>query len=235
MQSKKEKASFLRQLHEQMIDRSEMKVSHNPKRKGAKRERYVIDFSTKAWIEKEKAVDLAALAGSTSAQYSMYWNMVVEFAEDHHFDYILTGKNNRKDEDFLLKYALYEFEVHGNSYDTAKGKLCAIRWCNMAMGYTDPLLDKPRLDRRLKGMMRLRGGRNPKKPVTVSMLRSLKEEMMKLAVQGDLDALAVYAGIITSYFFLLRISEYAAEDGRKASDSILRRCDVKFFRQGVEC
>ena len=69
------------------------------------------------------------------------------------------------------------------------------------------------------------------------MLRSLKEEMMKLAMQGDLDALAVYAGIITSYFFLLRISEYAAEDGRKASDSILRRCDVKFFRQGlgVEC
>ena len=165
----------------------------------------------------------------------MYWNLVVEFAEDHHLDYILTGKNNRRDEDFLLKYALYEFEVHGNSYDTVKGKLCAIRWCNMAMGYTDPLLDKPRLDRRLKGMMRLRGGRNPKKPVTVSMMRSLKEEMMKLAVQGDLDALAVYAGIITSYFFLLRISEYAAEDGRKASDSILRRCDVKFFRQGVEC
>ena len=125
MQSKKEKASSLRQLHEQMINRAEIKVSHNPKRKGANRERYVIDFSTQAWIEKEKAVDLAALklAGSTSAQYSMYWNLVVEFAEDHHLDYILTEKNNRKDEDFLLKYALYEFEVHGNSYDTVKGKL----------------------------------------------------------------------------------------------------------------
>ena len=57
---------------------------------------------------------------------------------------------------------------------------------------------------------------------------------MKLTMQGDLDTLAVYAGINTSYFFLLRIAEYAAEDGRKAGDSILRRCDVKFFRQGVE-
>ena len=150
MQSKKEKASFLRHLHEQMISKAEMKVSNNPKRKGAKRERYVIDFSTQAWIEKEKAVDLAALAGSTRAQYSMYWNLVVEFAEDHHLEYILTGNNNRKDEDFLLKYALYEFEIHGNSYDTVKGKLCAIRWCNMTMGYMYPLLDKPRLDRRLK-------------------------------------------------------------------------------------
>ena len=108
------------ELHEQMINRAEMKVSNNPKRKDAKRERYVIDFSTQAWIEKKKAVDLAALAGSTSAQYVMYWNFVVEFAEDHHLDYILTGKNTRKDEDFPLKYALYEFEIHGNSYDTVQ-------------------------------------------------------------------------------------------------------------------
>ena len=72
----------------------------------------------------------------------MYWNLVVEFAEDHHLDYILTGKNTKRDEDFLLKYALHEFEIHGNSCDTVKGKLCAIRWCTMAMGCADPLVDK---------------------------------------------------------------------------------------------
>ena len=53
MQSKKEKTSFLRQLHHQMISKAEMKVSKRPMRKGAKRKRYVIDFSKQAcnWIE----------------------------------------------------------------------------------------------------------------------------------------------------------------------------------------
>ena len=53
--------------------------------------------------------------------------------------------------------------------------------------------------------------------------RLLKQEMMKLAIEGDMEALAVYAGIITSYFFRLRISEYASGDGHKSKDIILRR------------
>ena len=136
-------------------------------------------------------MDLAALAANTSSQYTMHWQLVVEFAEDHYLNYILTGKNSKKDEDFLLKYVAYEYQIHGNSssHSTIKGKLCALRWCTMSMGYPDPLEDKPRLDRCLKGIMRLRVGRNPKKPVNVSMLRLVKKELTALAIEGDLEAL----------------------------------------------
>ena len=180
-------------------------------------------------------MDLAALAANTSSQYTMYWQLVVEFAEDHELNYILTGKNPKKDEEFLLKYVAYEYQIHGNSHSTIKGKLCALRWCTMSMGYPDPLADRPRLDRRLKGIMRLRGGRNPKKPVTVSMLRLVKKELTALAIEGDLEALGVLTGIITSYFFLLRISEYAGEDNTKMSETILKMHHVKFYRNGKEC
>ena len=72
----------------------------------------------------------------------MYWNLVVEFAEDHHLDYILTGKNNRKDEDFLLKYALslYEFEVHGNSYDMCSERKTV---CHLLLEHGNGLYGSP--------------------------------------------------------------------------------------------
>ena len=71
IKARKQKNGTLRRLHDDLIKSNLLKVSENPKRKGAKRDRFIVDFTQEAWMEREREMDLAALAANTSSQYTM--------------------------------------------------------------------------------------------------------------------------------------------------------------------
>ena len=102
-------------------------------------------------------------------------------------------------------------------------------------GLEDPTADRPELEQIMKGLKRLRGSRNQKKPVTIALLRHVIRELMKLAEDGDLFALGLAAAILVMYFFLARVGEVVAENEKKATRYILKREDITFFKHGTEC
>ena len=100
----------------------------------------------------------------------------------------------------------------------------------MEAGFPDPLEGKPRLKRIMKGLKKLRGAVNRKKPLSPRLLTNLVD-----AAKGKgLEAAAVSTAIQVAFFFLLRVSEFAAQDQKHVSKFIMRRCDVRFKRQGIE-
>ena len=64
IKARKQKNGTLRRLQDDLIKSNLLKVSENPKRKGAKRDRFIVDFMQQAWIEREREMDLAALAAN---------------------------------------------------------------------------------------------------------------------------------------------------------------------------
>jgi hypothetical protein len=143
---------------------------------------------------------------------------------------ILSGTNTKTDEETLLKYVAFEYGYHQNSYSTINNKLYAIRHFTMNAGYEDPLLGKRKLKRVRDGLKKLRGAAKRKRPVTVRLLKSLSRATTG---RGYLPT-ALRTAAIVGFFFLLRISEFAAHDAQHPSKFILRRCDVKFFKNGLE-
>ena len=87
----------------------------------------------------------------------------------------------------------------------------------------------------MKYFKKVVGNRNPKKPVTITMLKTLQRRLTKLAADGDVWALGIATACILGYFFMLRISEFAADDALHVAKYILKKKDVKFYREGKEC
>jgi len=212
-------------------------LSDKPRRKGAKRERRVIDF-TNEFVQQARAdLDARSLGSNSAPAYKSNWKLFLKFCEDHDLDPELRGKDQRKDEQLLINYIDFEYMVHKNKWTTIRAKLSAIRWYTISLGYENPVdyTKKPKLKRRLDTFKKLRGTRNPKKTVTITMLKLLQRKLMKKATAGDTWALGISAACILGYFFMLRVGEFAAEDSLHVANYVIKKKDVKFFKNGREC
>ena len=131
-----------------------------------------------------------------------------------------------------MGFCLYEFEVQGNKFSTIRAKLSAIRWHTMERGYPNPLEGKHVLRRLLAGMRRLRGRVEPKEPLPMKVILRLFHLVMK---RGRLHLKATVLAIVVAFFFLLRVSEFAAQDSHHMEKFILLRSCVTFRKDGRVC
>jgi len=194
-----------------------------------------LDFTNEYVIQAKAHLDARALGVNTAPAYEANWKLFLEFCDDHGYDPELKGKDSRADEQLLINYVDFEFMVHNNRFGTIRNKLSAIRWYTLSLGYDNPIEKKHKLKRRLDAIKKISGTRNPKKPVTITMLKQLQRRLTRKAKDCDIWALGVSTGCVLGYFFMLRISEFAAEDALHAAKYVLKKRDVKFFRDGKEC
>ena len=192
----------------------------------------MVDLQSELIQSSGHTLDGAALAATPTKTYSGQWDQYQEFCVDHAREPILTGANQKRDLETLLLYVAFEYVMHGNSYETVRGKMYAIRWFVMEHDYPDPLRDRPKLWKRLKGLKKLRGGRCPKKVATPSMFWYIKTVLTSLAVAHDLWA---HATMTAAYFLLARTSEICAQGARNHATYSVCRKHSTFYKAGVEC
>jgi len=143
----------------------------------------------------------------------------------------LDGSDRRGEEDRLIEYVLYEYEIQHNKYATIKVKLNAIRSAMMEEGYANPLINRMTLDRHLKGIKVLRGATEAKEPLPSEAFRNILLKTRGAKISTRAGGLAI--GM--AFFFLLRVSEFTARDKWFMEDFILLREDVTFFCKGRLC
>lgn len=173
-----------------------------------------------------------SLAVNTVKAYSYRFRHFVEFCDRAETSHLLTGDDPQADERTLTAFALYEFGIHKNKHATIQGKLSAIRWHVMEAGFANPLDGKPTLRRVMAGIRRLRGRTDPKEPLPVEVIRYL---LFTLLEHGDLFQKALALACVVAFFWLLRVSEFAAQDSHHMEKWIIRRQDVTFRKKGKPC
>jgi hypothetical protein len=198
---------------------------------GRERSRFVIKSDDSRLLGYVDELSAAAIELSTGGTYAGNWGMFVQWAIDSGLDFELTNKWKSEDEELLCKYVGFEYGYHQNGYSTVMNKLYAIRWYTMDAGYDNPLENKFKLKRVLRGLKKLRGKVNRKTAVTPEHLQRCVERVENQGFHGAALAAALQLG----FFYLLRIGEMVSRDSKHSAKFILRRCDVKFYKDGKLC
>jgi hypothetical protein len=172
-----------------------------------------------------------SLSQNTNRTYASNFELFLGFCVRQNLSPVLNGWDKRKDEDTLIAFILYEFEIHGNKYSTLKVKLSAIRAAMMEEGYANPIEGKYTLARHMKGIKALRGNTDAKEPLPAEAFRNLL-----ISTQGkSLRVRCITLAIAFAFFFLLRVSEFAARDSVYMEKFIALRQDVTFYKKGKLC
>ena len=172
-----------------------------------------------------------SLSQNTNRTYANNFELFLGFCVRQNLSPVLNGWDKRKDEDTLIAFILYEFEIHGNKYSTLKIKLSAIRAAMMEEGYANPIEGKYTLARHMKGIKALRGSTDAKEPLPAEAFRNLLISTQGKSLRVRCTALA----IAFAFFFLLRVSEFAARDSVYMEKFIALRQDVTFYKKGKLC
>lgn len=172
-----------------------------------------------------------SLSKNTNRTYANNFALFLGFCERQNLSPVLNGWDKRKDEDTLIAFILYEFEIHRNKYSTLKIKLSAIRAAMMEEGYANPIEGKYTLARHMKGVKALRGNTDAKEPLPAEAFRIILISTQGKSVKIRCIALA----IAFAFFFLLRVSEFAARDSVYMEKFIALRQDVTFYKKGKLC
>ena len=172
-----------------------------------------------------------SLSQNTNRTYASNFALFLGFCERQNLSPVLNGWDKRKDEDTLIAFILYEFEIHGNKYSTLKIKLSAIRAAMMEEGYANPIEGKYTLARHMKGVKALRGSTDAKEPLPAEAFR-----IMLISTQGkSVKIRCIALAIAFAFFFLLRVSEFAARDSVYMEKFVALRQDVTFYKKGKLC
>ena len=172
-----------------------------------------------------------SMAKNTTRTYAGNFDLFLGFCDRQNLSPVLNSIDKRKDEATLIAWIMYEFEIQGNKYGTLKGKLSAVRAAMMSEGYPNPMEGKYTLDRHMKGIKNIRGATEPKEPLPAEAFRNLLIRVLGEALIVRCTALA----IVFAFFFLLRVSEFAARDKVYMEKFIALRKDVSFFKNGKLC
>ena len=115
----------------------------------------------------------------------------------------------------LLDFIVHLVKYFKRTEGTVKAKLFGVRYFHLMAGLEDPLLHKGRVWLALGGVKRLGPSARRKFPVTVEMLRWLKQRLEAPGPDGrdDPDQAVEWAAIIVGFMFLLRAGEYLAVTG----------------------
>ena len=133
-------------------------------------------------------------------------------------------------ETVLLDWVLHEAGPRGNGWSSCRAKLYGVRHKHVLMGFGDVLKHKPRLWQFMSSLKKIKPPGESKHPVTVAMLRVIRDMLDLTTLEGKLTWAAVCAG----FHFMMRSAEYLATltGGRFDLDRVLRVGDVTFFRNG---
>ena len=200
----------------------------NPANVGRKRKRIklhgYISPAMRSRILRARSVLLSSdLAPTTKKRYVMAFEQYLEFCNAAALNPYLCGSNPMEDTETLIQFACYEFNVQGNAFGTIQGKLYGIRYHLIDCGLPDPLKDKPLLKRVLKGMKKQSRKTVRKLPVTPAMVKYVINSVDHNSPRG----LGVAVAILTAFMFLLRASEYAADDELNLGPHVVLRKHVK--------
>ena len=172
-----------------------------------------------------------SMAKNTTRTYAGNFDLFLGFCDRQNLSPVLNGDDKRKDEATLIAWIMYEFEIQGNKYQTLKVKLSAVRAAMLSEGYPNPMEGKYTLDRHMKGIKNMRGSIESKEPLPAEAFRYLLIRVRGEALIVRCTALA----IAFAFFFLLRISEFAARDKVYMEKFIALRKDISFFKNGKLC
>ena len=175
-------------------------------------------------------IEAASIRSSTSSKYSGQWKEYVAHCDDFEEDPLQSGKNEKQITEHMVYFALHRYEFAGNAFGTIRGYLSAIRWYFLEADLADPTKGNW-LVRVMRGIKNLRGAVSRKLPVTLEML----EWIWKRRGIGLTRWKAIATAVVLQVFFLLRISDFGAQDSRTVSEFILKVHQVKFWNKGKRC
>lgn len=182
------------------------------------------------WNEQKMKLLLESFAPSTNKQYNRGLERWQNFASQKGQSPILIGgKHEMQEEERLLDFCAHLAINLKRAASTVKQHLMGIRWGHVRLGLGDPLSEKRRIWLLLKALKK-KGVVKRKWPVTAQMLRWIKTQLDTRTFDGKVT----WAAVNTSWYFLLRISEYAAHGGTNGDEQkILRGMDVTFRKDGM--
>ena len=134
------------------------------------------------------------------------------------------------DEEELLLYIVHVGVTLQRAPGTVKQRLFSIRQMQIVAGFVDPLAGKRRLWMAVKGLTRRWGGSRRKLPTTPAMLRWIRRQ---LSPETKPDDAVLWAALVTAFFFLMRIGEYAYSNGW-AMARVLTPADLRPQKEGQQ-
>ena len=136
-------------------------------------------------------------------------------------------EEKKEDEDDMLRFLTYLTKVVKRAEGTVRQRLFALKMGHVVAGYEDPTLHRTRLWAALTGFKRWQPNVQRKYPVLPCMMR-----WMRLHIE-EVDSfsrgkIALWAALVTAFFFLLRASEYLVQANRSWSTKrVLKGCEVE--------
>jgi hypothetical protein len=185
-----------------------------------------------AWLrDLQDAVNLIeahVLASRTRSKYEKDFKSWTDFRRRTDDPVYLHELGKAASDQALRQYIGYLGITKGLKFTTVAGYLSAIRHYHVGQGYADPTASS-RVRSLLKGLKRLQGTIETKRPVTPEMMRYIKT-CLDFSV---LREVFVWAGLTLGFSFLLRASEYVGETEETFDNhKVMRRKDVVFRRGG---
>ena len=119
-----------------------------------------------------------------------------------------TRDDRLEDEDDLIRFVVYLYQVMGRRATTIRQRLFAIRYAHTLAGFGDVTGDRRRLWTALEGLRRWDGTVKRKLPATPRMLLWLREYLFGPGTESRAEAVTLWAALMVGYFFMLRASEY---------------------------
>jgi hypothetical protein len=136
----------------------------------------------------------------------------------------VTDENMWREEKLMLDFVLHCTVDRKWAPSTLKLRLAAIRHKHLSAGLGDPFEKLPRVYMALDGYKKRYGKDSRRRPVTIRMLKWIRERIDPVESADDA---AAWLALLLGFFFLLRASEYVKGDrSTKDTGKGLRGCDL---------
>ena len=126
-------------------------------------------------------------------------------------DPLQSRKSEEQITEHMVYFVLHRYEFVGNAFWTIRGYFSAIRWYSLEAELADPT-NGNWLVRVMRGIKNLRGAVSRKLPATLQML----EWIWRRRGTGLTSWKAIATAVVLQVSFLLRISDFGAQDSRIA-------------------
>jgi len=204
---------------------------------GRSRERMVLDANLqlskdKAWLDAlaTEAI-MSKLSEGSRASYEVGWRQWCVWRRVQAKNVYLQGvtrEEKKEDEDDMLRFLTFLTKVMNRAEGTVRQRLFALKMGHVVAGYEDPTLHRTRLWAALTGFKRWQPEVQRKYPVLPCMMRWMKCHIDEVASFSKGDKVALWAALVTAFFFLLRASEYLVQANRSWSvRRVLKGCEVE--------
>lgn len=175
-------------------------------------------------------LDQAILAVNTRSKYDhdiKAWQDFQDLTGDPHLLEDHTVPILRQVE-MLKNFIGYLGIVKGLRYTTILGYLSAIRYLHVQQGLSDPT-SRPSVRNLIRGLKRLQGAMESKRPVTPAMLLYIHSHLNLQQAEST----CLWAALVTGFMFLLRASEFLGEGTNDwDKDKVLLWRDLKWKVKG---